>query len=119
MQEALDSVGRRLQPYVGEEKGLVVLVTRDRTRQSKEEVMAKATYRWSVDQALRFVIVRPEDALFRFGPRSGCRSVESLRLRHENIRWPRANEPIRRVLWDQGDWNDLDPEPYYRGCPSP
>jgi hypothetical protein len=42
-----------------------------------------------------------------------------VRLRDPIIRWPRADEPVRLVLWDQGDFQDLDPEPYYRGCPVP
>ena len=58
-QEDLDAVGRRLLPFVGDEKGLVVLVCHDRSEQSKEEVMAKATYHWSVEQGERLVIVRP------------------------------------------------------------
>jgi hypothetical protein len=97
----------------------VVFVCRDRSERSKEEMMAKATYHWGVEQGERLVITRPADALLRFGPRSGCRSLDSLRLREQILRWPRAEEPVRLLLWDQGDYKDLDPEPYYRGCPAP
>jgi hypothetical protein len=119
LQRLLEAAGRRLESYVGDQSGLVVLVAPDRLGQSKEEVMAKATYRWSFPQASRVLLMRQGDALLRFGPRSGCRPLASVTAWPQVIRWPRAEEPVRVVLWDSGDMESFDPEPYFRGCPSP
>ena len=81
--------------------------------------MAKATFRWTFPAAGRLWIMRPEEALEKFGPRSGCRNLESIGPWRQILRWPRAEEPLRLVLWDSGDLQSFDPEPYFRGCPAP
>ncbi len=118
LQTELEQFGERMRPFVGEEKGLVILVSPGRDGISPEETMAKATYPWHFPQAGRLWIVPPSGAEARFGPRSGCRSVESLRLEPRVIRWPRSDEPIRRVLYDAAHVGGPDPEPYFRGCPA-
>jgi hypothetical protein len=129
LQSELERFGDRVRPFVGREEGLVVVVTPDRIGVSPEETMAKATYRWAFPQAGRFWIVRSAYAEARFGPRSGCRRVESLpvapsrragaRGRLEQvIRWPHADEPIRLILWDASHSDEADLEPYFRGCPA-
>lgn len=117
LQSGFERFGERVQPFVGDEEGLVVLVSTPRLGVSGEETMAKATYRWDFPQAGRLDIVRPNTAVELFGPRSGCRSTASLRLDPDIIRWPRAKEPIRLVLWDAAHADEPDPEPYFRGCP--
>lgn len=117
LQSGLERFGERVRPFVGQEEGLVVMVSPSRLGISPEETMAKATYRWPFPQAGRFWIVRPNHAEELFGPRSGCRSAESLYLDSPLIRWPRAREPIRLVLWDASHSDEPDPEPYFRGCP--
>lgn len=116
LQAGLQRFGERVRPFVGDEGGLVVLVSTTRVGLSAEETMAEATYRWAFPQAGRLDIVRPNTAVELFGPRSGCRSTASLRLDPDIIRWPRAKEPIRLVLWDAAHADEPDPEPYFRGC---
>lgn len=118
LQSELEQFGERMRPFVGQEKGLVVLVSPDRPGISPEETMAKATYPWGFPQAGRLWIVSPSGAQSRFGPRSGCRNAESLQLQPRDIRWPRAEEPIRVVLYDAAHVGGPDPEPYFRGCPA-
>ena len=119
-QRRLEAAGARLRPLVAGQTGLVLIVCRDRMAQSAEEVGAKASANWPIADAERLVVLRPPEAEVFIGTRRACPDLASLRLRREPIRWPRAPEPIRLVLWDQGDWEDgeVDPEPYYRGCPA-
>jgi hypothetical protein len=115
LQADLDRFGERMRPVVETAPGLVVLVSPDRTGISEEEQMAKATYRWSLPLSSKFWMLRPAGARLLFGPRSGCPSLASLKLVRE-IRWPRADDSIRAVLWDASASVDPDPEPYFQGC---
>jgi hypothetical protein len=119
IQEGLEHFGERIRPFVGDEPGLLVLVSPERDGMSAEETMAKATYRWPFPTAGRLWIIRPREARDRFGPRSGCRPVESLRLGTPDKNWPRPEGELRSVLYDASDTGEPDPEPYYRGCPAP
>lgn len=120
LQRRLEAVGATLHPLIAGNKGLVVVVCPDRMGQSAEEVGAKASANWPIEDAERLVVLRPPEADLFIGTRRDCREPSSLRLRYSSIRWPRAPEPIRLVLWDPGDWADgeVAPEPYYRGCPA-
>jgi hypothetical protein len=119
LQAALERFGERLRPFVGQDEGLLVLVSTSRKPMHVLEAMAKATYRWSFPEAGRLEIVEPGKAKLLLGPRSGCRSAESLRLSPRGLRWPRPAERIRLVMWDASSSGDPDPEPYFRGCPNP
>ncbi len=116
LQADLERYGERLEPLVPESGGLVVVVTPDRTRQSAEEAMAKATIRWPTDRAMRLWMMRPGLARLLLGPRSGCRPLASIAL-PEDLRWPKARGPIERLLWLPAEPDEAPAEPYYRGCP--
>jgi hypothetical protein len=115
LQSELEHIGERLRPLVQEE-GLVVVVSPTRPGISPEERMAKETYSWPYPQAGRLWVLRAPAAEALFGPRSGCRSVESLHLEPRGVRLTRADEPIRLVLWDASPSDEPDLEPYFRGC---
>ena len=119
LKDGLERFGETMRPFVGDRPGLVVLVSPERDGMSAEESMAKATFRWQFPQAGRLWIVRPDHARVQFGPRSGCRPVESLRLSRPDKNWPRLDEPIRSVLYNASDTDEPDPEPYFRGCLAP
>lgn len=119
LQTALARFGERLRPFVGQNEGLVVLVSTARNAITMNETMGKATYRWSFPQAGRLWILPPDEANVLFGPRSGCRDAESLHLNFREMRSSRAEERIRLVMWDASTSGDPDPEPYFQGCPRP
>jgi hypothetical protein len=117
LQRDLERFGQRVVVLVRSTDGLVLLVSPDRTGQSGEEVMAKATYPWSTDEAKRFWVMRPAEALDRLGPRSVCRSLSSLRLPPPTMGWPRPEERIAAVLWEPAGVEAGVTEPYYLGQP--
>jgi hypothetical protein len=119
LQANLDRCGDQLRGLVAGKTGLVVIVSRAHLDQSPEETVAKATARWPIADTKRLVMIRPGTAEVVFGARSRCASPESFEL-EQVIRWPHAEEPIRSVLWDTGDWAEQGPdlEPYFEGCRS-
>ncbi len=112
----LERIGQDLRPLVGDAAGLVVVVVPARFAMSPEETMTKVTYAWGFPQAGRLWMMGAEEAKGLFGPRAGCRSATTLDMGPQVIRWPRADEPVRLVLWDASHTEQPDLEPYYRGC---
>ena len=108
------ALGERLRPLVRDAEGLIVVVAPDRTRQSGEEVLTKATLAWAPSEAAHLWIVRPESAAASFGARSGCARTTELSLGPAGIRWPRG-ERVWRIFWASGE-EGAPVEAYYRGC---
>ena len=118
LQQSFEALGERVRPFVRQADGLVVLVSPDRTGQSAEEEMAKATYRWSLSESNRFWMIRPEVLDARFQSRAGCPELGSVRLPPQYRGWPRATDTIAQLLWDPGDLAGGLPAPYFLGCSS-
>jgi hypothetical protein len=114
LQVELERFGENLRPHM-RSGGLVVVIVPDRLELMQVEIL-KATRKWSAGEANRLWVERPGDALRFLGPRSGCRSLESIRLETLPLRWPLPHEKISRVLWAPSSSDKDALEPYFSGC---
>jgi hypothetical protein len=119
LQRRFDRLGERLLPIVRESGGAVLVVMPPRTSQTGEEMMGKTTYRWPLKDAERLWIKTPDVALPALGPRSACRSLDSVMFDPTSVRWHWRGGKLARVLWYPAIQEADGFEPYYRGCPDP
>lgn len=116
LQCELERFGENLRPHM-RSGGLVVVIVPDRLELMQVEIL-KAAEKWSADEANRLWVERPDEALRLFGPRSGCRSLESIHLETPLLRWPLPHDKISRILWAPSSSEKDALEPYFTGCPT-